>query len=81
MVEGKRRESEEKGVESFRKWEAKTISTFHTTDLFLYPLKTSENQRFSQVFMGYRKRSVTRNGLTKWKYVEDRALTLSSIML
>ena len=34
---------------------------FHTTGLFLYPLKTSENQRFS-VFRGYRKRPVAWNG-------------------
>ena len=30
----------------------------------LYPLKTSENQRFSVVFRGYRKRPVAWNGLT-----------------
>ena len=30
---------------------------FHATGLFLYPLKSSENQRFSYVFMGYRKTS------------------------
>ena len=32
------------------------VNLFHTTGLFLYPLKTSENQRFSDVFMVYRKR-------------------------
>ena len=31
---------------------------FHATGLFWYPMKTSENQRFSDVFMGYRKRPV-----------------------
>ena len=31
---------------------------FHVTGLFQYPLKTSENQRFSDVFLGYRKRPV-----------------------
>ena len=40
------------------------INPFHATDLLLYPLKTSENQRFSDVFRGYQKRSVVRNGLT-----------------
>ena len=32
---------------------------------FLYPLKTSENQRFSDIFRGYRKRPVARKGLSK----------------
>ena len=32
------------------------INPFHATGLFLYPLKKSENQRFSVVFRGYRKR-------------------------
>ena len=36
---------------------------FHANDLFLYPLKTSENQRFSDVFRGYRKR------LTAWNWL------------
>ena len=39
------------------------INPFHATDLFWYPLKTSENQRFSDVFRGYQKRSVAWNGL------------------
>ena len=34
------------------------IKPFHATDLFLYPLKTSEN-----VFREYQKRSVAWNGL------------------
>ena len=45
------------------------INPSHATglesDLFLYPLKTSENQRFSDVFRGYKKRSVAWNGLIK----------------
>ena len=28
------------------------VNPFHTAGLFLYPLKTSENQRFSDIFMG-----------------------------
>ena len=36
---------------------------FHATDLFWYPLKASENLRFSDVFKGYQKRSVVWNGL------------------
>ena len=39
------------------------INPFHTIVLFLYPLKTSENLRFSDVFRGYRKRSEVVNGL------------------
>ena len=40
------------------------LKPFHTTDLFWYPLKTSENLWFSDVFRGYQKRSVAWNGLT-----------------
>ena len=29
------------------------INTFHATKLFLYPLKTRENSRFSGVFRGF----------------------------
>ena len=39
------------------------INPFHATDLFWYSLKTSEKQRFSDVFKGYQKRSVAWNGL------------------
>ena len=38
-------------------------STIHATGLFLYPLKSSENVYFSDVFRGYRKRPVVGNGL------------------
>ena len=41
-----------------------TINPFHATDLFLYSLKTSENWRFSDVFKGYRNKTIARNGLT-----------------
>ena len=34
-------------------------------DLFLYPLKMSENKRFYDVFKSYRKRSVAWNGVMK----------------
>ena len=30
-----------------------SASPFHATDLFHYPLKTSENERFYDVFRGY----------------------------
>ena len=41
------------------------ISPFHATGLFLFPQKISENQMFSDVFRGYRKRSVAWNGLSE----------------
>ena len=40
------------------------VNPFHATDLFWYLLKTSENQRFSDIFRRYQKRSVVWNGLT-----------------
>ena len=39
------------------------INPFYTTGLFLYPLKISENLCFSDVFRGYRKRSVACHGI------------------
>ena len=50
------------------------INPFHATGLFWYPLKTSENLWFSDVFRGYRKRPVARNGLKTWSF---RALFLN----
>ena len=40
------------------------IKPLHVTDVFLYPLKTSENQRFSGIFRGYRKTPVAWDELT-----------------
>ena len=37
------------------------INPFHVTGLFLYPLKTLENQRAYAVFQEYRKTAATRN--------------------
>ena len=42
----------------------KSITPFHTTCLFVYLLKTSENVCFFDVFKGYRKRPAAWNGLT-----------------
>ena len=39
------------------------FNPFHAIDLILYPLKTSENQRLSDVFKEYRKRQEAWNGL------------------
>ena len=43
----------------------RTINQFRATCFFKYPLKTSENQGFSDVFRGYQKRSGAWNGLIK----------------
>ena len=42
---------------------ANLINPFHTTDLFLYTPKTSENLPFCDIFGGYLKRPVAWNGL------------------
>ena len=42
---------------------------FHVNGFLLYPLKISGNHRFSNVFRGYWKKSVTWNGL-KWKWIK-----------
>ena len=47
---------------SLSKW-IYAVNLFHVTGLILYPLKTSENQRFSDVIRGYRRRPVTWNRL------------------
>ena len=39
------------------------FSPFQSSVTFLYPLKTSENQRFSDVFRGYRNVTQDQNGL------------------
>ena len=60
----------EKWYEEFGKfwpntWKSQNLyfNPLHTTDIFWYPLETLENQRFSDVFRGYQKISVTWNGL------------------
>ena len=37
----------------------KLIKAFHATNFFLNPLKATENQRFSDIFRGPRKKPVT----------------------
>ena len=39
------------------------LNTFHASGLFLYSMKTSENQRFSNIFRGHRNRRVRWNEL------------------
>ena len=45
--------------------EKKYFQTFPDIGLFLYSLKTSENQRFSDVFKGYRSGTLVENGLNE----------------
>ena len=56
------------------------INHFMSLVFFLYPLKTSKNQRFSDVFRGYRKRLVVWNELIQSTNSENKcqlfALTL-----
>ena len=51
------------------------INPFHATDLFWYPLKTSENLWLSDVFTGYQERSVAWNGLRNIN-IKKKALTI-----
>ena len=46
-------------------WFILFVNPFHVTGVILYPLKTSENLWFSDIFRGYRKRPVAWNGLTQ----------------
>ena len=41
------------------------INSISTNVRFLYSLKTSQNCRFSDVFMGHRSRKLVENGLKK----------------
>ena len=54
------------------------FNPFHVIDLFPYPLKTLANRMFSDIFMGYRKRQVARNGVTDSR-VNDSAETESFV--
>ena len=51
------------GVTSFVNHFTKKINLFQANVPFLYPLKTSENRRFSDVFRGYKKGTLIWNGL------------------
>ena len=42
------------------------LNPCHATGLFLYSLKTSQKQRFSAVFRGYRKKQMTLNRLSTY---------------
>ena len=51
------------------------VNPIHDTCLFLYPLKTWENQRVSDVFRGYRKRPEV------WKWVKPLLIILSYFII
>ena len=57
-------EKKTKKVSDLTYW-LKLASFYLATDLFWYPLKTSENLQLSDFFTGYQKRSVT------WKWVSN----------
>ena len=48
---------------------------------FLYPLKISENQRFSDIFMGYKKGTLERKGLNKIKAVEILSIKTQMVLI
>ena len=48
-----------KAAEKNNKLYKLSFNPFHAIGLFLYPLKTSKSQRFSDAFSGYRKTPVT----------------------
>lgn len=53
------------------------INTCHITGLFLYPLKSSENRRFSDVLSGYTERSMAWSRLISVWYISWSNLLLS----
>ena len=56
--------------------EISIFNPFHATDLFQYPLKTSENQRFSDVFQGVLKET---SGM-KWVKKNSRCQLVSKTL-
>ena len=57
------------------------INPFHAAGLFLHPSKTSESQRFSDVFRGYRNRPLAWNELillNQWNSA-SHALDMASV--
>ena len=62
-----------------RLYNVEIINLFHATIFSLYPLKTSENQRFSDVFRRYRKRPVAWNRLIEIHTVWFQTINPTSI--
>ena len=63
------------------------VNLFNVTGLFWYPLKTSKNLWYSEVFREYRKRTMAWNGLVHcfyanyWKYIILKFLDFISYLL
>ena len=52
------------------------INPLHAKVPFLHPLKTSENEGFSDDFRGYRNRTLARKGLIQQSFKELKKETL-----
>ena len=52
------------------------LNPFSTNVSLLYPLQTSENRSFSDVFRGYRSRTLVQNGLIQYLYSDPLLLLL-----
>ena len=57
------------------------ISPFYATLILLYPIKTSENQRFLDIFKGCRKRSLAWNRLTYHPFEEEHKKLSKAFLL
>ena len=55
------------------------FNPFSTNVSLLYPLKTLENLRFSDVFRGYRSRTLVENGLIQYLYSDPLLLLLENL--
>ena len=52
------------------------LNPFHVNAPFLYPLKTAENQRFSDIFRGYKNGKLASKGLTSREIWDEQSVTL-----
>ena len=55
------------------------LNAFSTNISLLYPLQTSENRSFSDVFRGYRSRALVENGLIQYLYSDPLLLLLENL--
>ena len=55
------------------------LNAFSTNISLLYPLQTSENRSFSDVFRGYRSRTLVENGLIQYLYSDPLLLLLENL--
>ena len=52
------------------------FNPFSTNVPHLYPVKTSENQKFSDVFSRYKSETLVENGLVLWLYLNGTSSSL-----